>query len=73
MNRQVYAGLCTRCRDGEQTFSCQPDGVVSGTQPVCEPLPSSAPKVDSEYGVGVCIDGADEGRAAIPLWEIRPS
>ena len=46
--------------DSEQTFSCQPDGVVSGTQLVCEPLPCSAPKVDSEYGVDVCIDSADE-------------
>ena len=46
--------------DTEQIFSCQPDGVVSGTQPVCELLPCLAPKVDSEYGVDVCIDSADE-------------
>ena len=43
--------------DTEQTFSGQPDGVVSGTQPVCEPLPCSAPKVDSKYSVDVCIVG----------------
>ena len=43
-------------RDTEQSFSCQSDGVVSGTQPVCEPLPCSAPKIVSEYGVDVCID-----------------
>ena len=36
------------------------DVVLSGTQPVCEPLPCSAPKVDSEYGVDVCIYIADE-------------
>ena len=46
--------------DTEQTFSCQPDGAASGTQPVCEPWPCSAPKVDSEYGVDVCIYSADE-------------
>ena len=45
--------------DTEQTFSCLPDGVVSGTQLVCEPLPCSAPKVDLEYGVGVFTDSAD--------------
>ena len=50
--------------DTEQTFSCQPDEVVSGTQPVCEPLPCSAEKVDSEYGVDVCIDSAD-GRSCV--------
>ena len=46
--------------DTEPTFSCQRDGVVSGTQPFCEPLPFSAPKVDSEYGVDVCICSVDE-------------
>ena len=46
--------------DTEQIFSCQPDGVVSGTQPVCEPLPCLAPKVASEHGADVCIDSADE-------------
>ena len=56
--------------DTEQTFSCQSDGVVSGTQPVCEPLPCSAPKTDSEYRVDVCIAWLHV-RAAIPLWEIR--
>ena len=45
--------------DTEQTFSCQPDRVVPGTQPVCESLSSSAPKVDSEYCVDVCIYIAD--------------
>ena len=45
--------------DTEQTFSCQPDRVVPGTQPVCESLSSSAPKVDSEYCVDVCIYSAD--------------
>ena len=51
--------------DTDQRFSCQPDGVVSGTQPVCEPLPCSAPKVDSEYGVDVCIYSADERRCMV--------
>ena len=46
--------------DTEQTFSCQPDGVVSGTQPVCELLPCSAQKGDSEYRGDVCINRADE-------------
>ena len=46
--------------DTEQTFSCQPDGVVSRTQLVREPLPCSAPKGGSEYGVNVDIDSADE-------------
>ena len=54
------AGYVLGVRDTEQTFSCQPDGVVSGTQPVREPLPCSAPKIDSEYGVDVCIDSADQ-------------
>ena len=52
--------LRTAVLDTEQTFSCQPNGAVSGTQPVCEPLPCSAPKVDSEYGVDVYIHSADE-------------
>ena len=38
--------------DTEQSFSCQPDGVVSSTQPVCEPLP--------EYCVNVGLDSVDE-------------
>ena len=42
------------------SFSCQPDGVVSGTQPVCDFLPRSAPNVDSEYGVDVLFCSADE-------------
>ena len=46
--------------DTEQTFSCQPGVVVSGTQPVCELLRCPARKSDSEYGVDVCIDRADE-------------
>ena len=54
------AGYVLGARDTEQTFSCQPDGVVSGTQLVCELLPCSAPKIDSEFGVDVCIDSADE-------------
>ena len=54
------AGYVLGVRDTEQTFSCQPDGVVSGTQPVCEPLPCSAPQIDSEHGVDVCIDSVDE-------------
>ena len=33
-----------------------PDGVVSGTQPVCEPVRCSP----SEYGEDVCSDSADE-------------
>ena len=45
--------------DTEQTLSCQPDGVVSGTQPVCEPVRCSAPKGASEYE-DVCSDSADE-------------
>ena len=50
----------------EQTFCCQPDGVVvSGTQLVCEPLQCSAPKVDSECGVDVCIDISDERSCVI--------
>ena len=63
--------------DIEQTFSCQPDDVASGTQLVCEPLPCSAPKGDSEYGVDVRIDSADEGSCVVScangssLWEIR--
>ena len=46
--------------DTERTFSCPPDGVVSGTQPVCEPLPCSAPKSDSENSEDMCRDTADE-------------
>ena len=40
------AGYVLGVRDTEQTFSCQPDGVVSGTQPVCELLPCSAPMIE---------------------------
>ena len=54
------AGYVLGVRDTEPTFSCQPVGVVSGTQLVCELLPSSAPEVDSEYVVDVGIDSADE-------------
>ena len=56
-------GIVLGVGDTEQTFSCQPDGVVSGTQPVCQPLPCSAPKADSGYGVDVEIDQADERSA----------
>ena len=49
----------------EQTFSCQPDGVVSGTQPVCALVSDLALKVGSEYGVDVCIDSADERRCVV--------
>ena len=52
--------------DTEQTFSCQPGGVLSRTQPVWEPLSGSAPKVDSEYGVKGCLDSADERRWVVP-------
>ena len=51
--------------DTEPTFSCQPGRVVSGTQPVCKPLPGSAPNVDSEYEVNGCIDSADERRCVV--------
>ena len=54
------AGYVLGVRDTEQTFSCQPEGVVSGTQLVCEPLPHSAPKIDSEYDVDSCVDSAEE-------------
>ena len=40
----------------ESMFCCRSEGTLSGTQFVCEPLPCSAPKIDSEYGVDVCID-----------------
>ena len=49
----------------EQTFSCQPDGVVSGTQPVWEPVRCSAPKGDSEHGEDVCSDSADESSCEV--------
>ena len=51
--------------DSEPTFSRQPGGVVSGTQPVGKSLPGSAPKVDSEYGVNGCTDSADERRCVV--------
>ena len=39
---------------------------MSGTQLVCEPLQCSAPKVDSEHDVDVCIDSADERSCFVP-------
>ena len=51
--------------DTEQTFSCQPDDVVTGTQPACEALPLSAPNIDSEFVVDLCIDRAEEGSCLV--------
>ena len=45
--------------DTEQTFSRQPDGVVSGTQPGGEPVRCPAPKGDSENSEDMCSDSAD--------------
>ena len=51
--------------DTKQTFFCLPEGILSGTQPVCEPLPFSAPKIDSGSVVDVCIDRAEEGSCVV--------
>ena len=64
--------------DTKQTFFCQPGGIMSGAQHVCEPLPLSAPTIDSESVVDVCIDRAErevvsfQVRMALLLRETRP-
>ena len=47
--------------DTNQTSFCQPEGIMSGAQPVCEPLPPSAPNIDSKSVLDVCSDLAEEG------------
>ena len=66
-NTQLQGGDTYTARS-TPTFCCQPDGVVSGTQPGGEPVRYPAPKGDSENIEDVC---SDRGRAAIPLWKIR--
>ena len=51
--------------DTKQKFFCRPEGIMLGTQPVCEPLPLSAPNIDSESVVDVCIDRAEEGSCVV--------
>ena len=64
--------------DTKQTFFCQPEGITSGAQPVCELLPLLAPTIDSESVVDVCIDRAErevawfQVRVALLLREARP-
>ena len=47
--------------DTKRTFSCLPEGILSGTQPVCPPLPFLAPNIESESIVDVRIDRTAEG------------
>ena len=41
--------------DTKKMFSWRSEGTISGTQPVCQPLPLSAPDIDLESVVDVCI------------------
>ena len=51
--------------DTKQTFFCQPEVIMSGAQLVCEPLPPSAPNIDSKFVVDVYSDRAEEGSCLV--------
>ena len=58
-------GYVLGVEDTKQTFFCQPEDMRSGAQPVCEPLPLTAPNIGSESVVDVCSDRAEEGSCLV--------
>ena len=64
--------------DAKKMFFWRSESTMSGTQPVFEPLPLSAPNIDSESVVDVCMDMAEEvscvvsDARALLLRETRP-
>ena len=51
--------------DTKQKFFCRTEDIMLGTQPVCEPLPLSAPNIGSESDVDVCIDREGEANCVV--------